>query len=144
MKKWIYIIIILAVLFFVIGFLNEQGYLNVKWQWLAVAISLLSGPYKLVMNWIRGQGKGSSDIKDILAKNEQTKKEEQVHRVEYDKQIDEKKTKIDELQKDIDLLDTKIQLLEEKKKNIDKNVDGMNINETKNAFNEIYGNEIYG
>jgi len=135
MKTWIYVVIGLAITFLVVGYLNDQGLLNVKWQWLAVAISLLSGPFKLVKNWLSGNSK----VDSILDKNKQTKLEEATHRETYDKDIEAKKAKIEALQKDIDLLDTKIQLLDEKKKNVDTEVKNMSLDETKNEFNEIYG-----
>jgi len=136
MKIWIYVLIGLGLLFLVVGYLDDQGILNVKWQWLTVAISLLAGPFKLVKGWLTGN---KSKVDDILTKNKATQKEEVVHRETFDKDISDKKAKIDELQKKIDLLDTKIQTLDEKKNNVDKEVNNMSLDETKNEFEEVYG-----
>jgi len=136
LKKWLFVIIGIALLFLIVGFLYDQGLLNVKWQWLAVIIAVVAGPFQALKNFFTG---GTSKVDSILARNEQTKAEELEHRAVYDKMIEEKKIEIEALQKDIDLLDTKVQLLEEKKKNINKEVDDMSSDEVQDELNKRFG-----
>jgi len=136
MKKWIWFVVGIAALFLIVGFLYDQGLLNVKWEWLAVILAGMAGPYKVLKNFFSG---GTSKTDAILKRNETTKLEEAAHREEYDILINEKKAEIEALQKDIDLLDTKVQLLEEKKKNINKEVDEMDSDEIQNELINRFG-----
>lgn len=136
MKKWIIVLIAIAAVFLIVGFLYDQGLLNVEWQWLAVIIAAVAGPYQALKNFFSG---GSAKTEAILKRNEVTKIEEAQHREEYDKLIDEKKVEIENLQKDIDLLDTKVKLLEEKKKNINKEVDEMDSDEIQEELLKRFG-----
>jgi hypothetical protein len=120
----------------IVGFLDDQGLLNVKWQWLTVLIAIVAGPFKMLKNFFSG---GTSGTDSILKRNETTKIEEAAHREEFDLMITEKKAEIELLQKDIDLLDTKVQLLEEKKKNINKEVDEMNSDEVQDELIKRFG-----
>lgn len=137
MKKWFWIVIIgLFLIFLIVGYLYDQGMLNVKWQWLTLIIAAIAGPFKIFKNMFSG---GDDKVDSILKRNETTKLEEVAHREKYDTMIAEKKSEIEALQKDIDLLDTKVQLLEEKKKNIDKEVDEMDSDEVQDELIKRFG-----
>jgi len=136
MKTWVIIIGILIVVFFTIGYLNDQGYLDVKWTTLAMIFAVLSGPYK----FIKGMFSGSKHkITKILDQNKADVAEEKIHRKVYDEKILEKEEKIQMLEKEIALLDTKLVEIEQKKQKIESEVNAMDSNEIQDSFNDLYG-----
>ena len=136
MKHWIIVIVIIVAIFLVIGFLHDQGLLNVKWQGLAMILAVIAGPYKLIKNYITG---GTKKTDKILEKHEKIEAEEKIHREEYDKKVKEKEEKIQELENEIVYLDKKIKKVEKKKKNVHKEVEEMDMDELQDEFTDLYG-----
>ena len=138
MRHWLIVIVILVAVFLIVGFLSDQGYLNVKWQGLAMIIAAIAGPYKLLKNYING---GSKKTEKILDKHQKIEEEEKVHRVEYDQKIEEREKKIEKLDKEIDDLDKEIEKVEEKRKKVDKQTEKMSLDDLQNDFNDMYEDE---
>ena len=136
MKHWLIVIIVVIAIFLIVGFLHDQGLLNVKWQGLAILIAIIAGPYKLLKNYLTG---GSKKTDKIIDKHLKIEAEEKIHRKEYDEKIIEKEEKIQELEKEIIYLDKKIEKVEKKKKNVYKEVEKMDLDEVQNEFADLYG-----
>ncbi len=136
MKGWIWVIIIIIAVFLIVGFLHDQGYLNVKWQGLAMIFAVIAGPYKLLKNYIGG---GSKKTKKMIEKHKQVAEEEKVHRKTYDADIAKKEDEIIKLEAEVEKLDKKIEDVRKEQQNIPKEVNNMSIDETQNEFLELYG-----
>jgi len=136
MRSWIWVILIVVALFLIVGFLDDQGYLNVKWQWLAVALAAMAGPYKLLKNYIGG---GSVKSKQVLEKHKKVAEEEKIHREVYDKEIKKREEEIEKLETKVKYLDKKIEKVREEQKQIPKEVENLTLDETRNEFLDLYG-----
>lgn len=136
MRHWIIILVIIAVAFVVIGYLQDQGYLDVEWQALAMFFAAIAGPYKFVKNKL---SKSNNKVDRILEENEKIKTEEKLHREVYDVEINQRKEKISEIESEIEVLDNKLIDLEKKKQKVEKEVNSMDSDQVKNEFLDLYG-----
>lgn len=136
MKSWIWVILIVIALFLIVGFLDDQGYLNVKWQGLAIILAAIAGPYKLLKNYIEG---GSAKSKQILEKHKKVAEDEKIHREVYDQEIERREKEIEKLETKVKYLDKKIEKVREEQKEIPKEVENLTLDETKNEFLDLYG-----
>ncbi len=136
MKSWIWVILIVIAVFLIVGFLHDQGYLNVKWQGLAIILAAIAGPYKLLKNYIGG---GSVKSKQILEKHKKVAEEENIHRKVYDKEIERREEEIEKLETKVKYLDKKIEKVRDERKEIPKEVEKLDLDETRNEFLDLYG-----
>ena len=135
MRHWLIIIIILVAVFLIVGFLHDQGYLNVKWTGLAMIIAAIAGPYKLLKNYITG---GSKKTEKVLEKHQKIEEKEKIHRKEYDKKIEDREKKIEKLDREIENLDKEIEKVEKKRDKVDKQVESQSLDELQNQFADLY------
>jgi hypothetical protein len=137
MKRWklLVIIAIIIIILIVVGYFYSQGYLqDFEWQTATMFFAALAAPYKMVKNWLK-----SDKVQDILGKHEAMKEDEKKHRVETDKDIEEKQKRIELLGKQLELIDSRLEIIEAEKRKIRPDVEKMNNEELQKEGKNLFG-----
>ncbi|GEM_PF-6514653 len=133
-RKTLLIIAGVLVLLFVIGYLQDKGMLNFKWQWLTILFAALSGPYKLVKGML-ASGKADNIVDNLDKKIEEEKK----YRENMDTQIADKEKRIEALNKELEIIDAKLRLIEAQRANLKTEVNKKSVDELRNDAVELFG-----
>lgn len=136
MNKWVLTGIIVVALLIVIGVLYDQGAFDgLQWTGWAIVVSALAAPYMALKNALFG----NKYQKDFQLKYKKMREETIQHRIDLDQKIKEKEQRIAQLDKELELIDAKMSVLEMKKKNVEKEVRSMSIDETKQEAQDLFG-----
>jgi len=136
MNKWVLTGIIVVALLIIIGVLYDQGaFESLQWTGWAIVVSALAGPYIAVKNALFG----NKYQKDFELKYNKMREETIQHRIDLDQKIREKEQRIAQLDKELELIDAKMNVLEMKKKNVEKEVHSMTIEETQREAQDLFG-----
>ncbi len=134
-KRWIIIIVAVVIALVAIGYMQEKGMLNFKWQTLTILFAALAVPFKFIANWLRGKG----SIEDIQDKHAAVRAEEKEYREAIEAKIKEREQRINLMNKELELLDTKLELVKAKREKVDEEVSKMTVDEKINKFQENFG-----
>ncbi len=134
-RRWLITIGIIVLALIVIGVLYEKGLLNFEWQELTMIFAALAGPYA----FIKGKLIKDKRAMEILKKQEVRIENEAVHRSVTDEAIEEKQKKIELLNKELELAEKRIEIIEMKKKNVDKEVKEMTVEELQDEAVNYFG-----
>lgn len=136
MNRWVLTGVIVVALLVIIGVLYDQGaFEGMQWTGWAIVVSALAAPYMAVKNALFG----NKYQKDFVLKYKQMREETVQHRINLDQKIKEKEQRIAQLDKELELIDAKMNVLELKKKNVEKEVNLMSIDETKQEVQDLFG-----
>lgn len=136
MNKWIITGLIVIGLLVLIGVLYDQGtFDNVHGSTMAMILAAIAGPYLALKNFLFG----NKHLRDFEVKYKQMKDETVKHRVELDERIGAKEKRIAALDKELELIDAKMDVLELKKKNVEKDVNNLSIDETRQEVHDLFG-----
>jgi flagellar motor component MotA len=136
MNKWILTGIIVVALLVIIGILYDQGaFDSLQWSGWAIVVSALAAPFMAIKNALFG----NKYQKDFQLRYKEMRKETIQHRIDLDQKIKEKEQRIAQLDKELELIDAKMNVLELKKKNVEKEVHNMSIDETKQEVQDLFG-----
>ena len=136
MNKWVLTGIIVIAILIIVGVLYDQGaFESLSWTGWSIVIAALAGPYMAVKNALFG----NRYQKDFQTKYKQLQKETIQHRINLDERIREKEQRIAQLDKELELIDAKMNVLELKKKNVEKEVSKMSVEETRRAAQDFFG-----
>ena len=138
MKKVIWILIILAVIFLIFGYLYSKGYIHTQWQWLAAILAAAAGPFEFLRQMFTGETITTKKIEEIQQKR---KKVVGQHRVQYDQIIKQKEQRIKELEAQVARLEDKVDQLELELQNVDKEVENYEVPEIQQEFINYFGEE---
>lgn len=136
MRSWLWVGLIVVAIFLIVGFLHDQGYLDVKWQGLAIIIAAIAGPYKLIKNYITG---GSVKSQQLIEKHKKIGEEERARKKVYDEIIVEKEKEIEKLQREVEYLDRRIEDEKDSRKDIDEKVKNMDLDEKQDKLSDFFG-----
>jgi len=135
-NRWLIVGLIVLVALIGIGIAYDNGLFdNMSIGGLSIIFTILAAPYMAVKSFLFGNKR----MTELQQKYNQMKGQEVVHRTEMDSQIKVKERRIAELDREIQLLDAKMEVLELKKKNVERYVNSMSVDDTKNEFRNLYG-----
>jgi len=137
-RKWFWIVIIIIVVLLIFGYLYSQGLINVKWQWLAVILAALAGPFKMFSSIFSGK---SVRTNQLVQSHYDRIDDAKQHRLVYDQAILEKEERITELEAEVNVLEQQIDDLELSQQQIQTQVNDMNDDDLQDAFLNLYGDE---
>ena len=136
MNKWIITGLIVLALLVIVGVLYDQGtFDNIQGGSMAMILAAIAGPYLALKNFLFG----NKHLKDFEVKYDHMRDETIKHRVELDERIDGKEKRIAQLDKELELIEAKMDILELKKKNVEKEVNNMSIEETQKEARDLFG-----
>lgn len=136
MNKWILTGLIVVGLLVIIGVLYDQGTFDgMQWTGMAMILAAVAAPYMALKNLLFG----NKHLKDFEVKYKSMKDETIKHRVELDERIGAKEKRIAQLDKELELIEAKMDVLELKKKNVEKVVNSMSIEETQQEAHDLFG-----
>jgi len=136
MKKWVIAVIIIVVVLILIGVAYDNGLFdNLSWTGGSVVLAALAAPFMAVRNFLFG----NKHLKEYKDKYDELRTKEIKHRLNLDESIKAKEKRIADLDKEIELLDAKMDVLDLKKKNIEKTVNDLSIEETQNEAQDLFG-----
>ena len=138
MKKVIWFLIILIVIFLIFGYLYHKGYIHTSWQWLAAILAGAAGPFEFLRQMFTGE---TITEKKIIEIQEKRKKRVKQHRVQYDQIIKQKESRIRELEAQVDRLQDKVDSLELQLQSVDKETENLTVPEIQEEFIKYYGEE---
>ncbi len=136
MKKWIWILIILTIIFFILGWLYQQGYIKTNWQWLSIILAAAAGPFEFLRKASSGQTTTTKNIlQRQLNRQDLIKKHDEYYRII----IEQKEKKIQQLQAQVNILQDKIDKLELEKNQVNNQVEQMDLDQLKDSFIDEFG-----
>ena len=136
MNKWVITGLVVVALLIIVGVLNDQGVFDrMRWEGMAIVLSAIAAPYMALKNFLFG----NKPLKDFKVKYHQMQDETVKHRVELDERIGAKEKRIAELDKELQLIEAKMDVLELKKKNVQRDVNRMSIEETRTDAHDLFG-----
>ena len=136
MNKWIITGLIVVALLVIVGVLYDQGaFDNMQGSVMAMIMAAIAGPYIALKNFLFG----NKHLKDFKVKYNQMRDETVKHRVELDERIGAKEKRIAQLDKELELIEAKMDVLELKKKNVEKEVNKMSLEETRHEVHDLFG-----
>lgn len=138
-SKWFIVVIIVLVVLLALGFMYSKGLIHVKWQWLAVILAGLAGPFKFLSSLFSKQNNRITQIQQQQAQRIQN---EQLHRQQYDQQIHDKDERIKNLESQVLKMQDQMQQLETQKQQTEVKINNMNdANKLQDAFGQAYDDE---
>ncbi|MBN1251797.1 MAG: hypothetical protein JXR51_01085 [Bacteroidales bacterium] len=136
MKNWIIAALVVIGILIIIGVAYDYGLFdNISWEGGAIMLAALAAPYMAVKNFLFG----NKHLKEFKEKYENIRTQEITHRSNLDESIKAKEKRISDLDKEIQLLDAKMDVLELKKKNVEKTVKDLSIEDTKKEALNLFG-----
>jgi flagellar motor component MotA len=136
MNKWIITGLIVVGILIIVGVLYDQGVMdNMQWSSMAVILAAVAGPYMAVKNFLFG----NKYYKDFDVKYKEMREHTVQHRINLDERIGAKEKRIAELDKEMQLIEAKMDVLELKKKNVEKQVNNLTVEETRQEALDLFG-----
>lgn len=136
MNKWIITGLVVVGILIIIGVLQDQGIFdNMQGSTMAMVLAAIAGPYVAVKNFLFGD----KHYKDFEVKYKEMRENTAQHRINLDERIGAKEKRISELDKEMQLIEAKMDILEFKKKNVEKQVNKLTIEETRQEALDLFG-----
>jgi len=136
MNKWIITGLIVVGILVIVGVLYDQGVMdNMQWSGMAIILAAVAGPYMAVKNFLFG----NKHYKDFDVKYKEMRESTVQHRINLDERIGAKEKRIAELDKEMQLIEAKMDVLELKKKNVEKQVNNLTVEETRQEALDLFG-----
>jgi len=133
MKRWIFVILVVAAVV-IISIMFATGKIHFTWETATMVFAALAAPFKLVASLFTD---GGAD--EVLEESKKRREEEKEHRRRMSTVIEKQKSRVAQLDQEIELQNTKLALIEEKKRNVEKEVQNMTLDETKNEVRNLFG-----
>ena len=136
MKKWVVISLIVIAVLIIIGIAYDNGLFdNISWKGGSIMIAALAAPFMAAKNFLFG----NRHLREFTEKYDDLRTKEISHRLNLDESIQAKEKRISDLDKEIQLLDAKMDVLELKKKNVEKTVNDLTVEETRKEAQDLFG-----
>ena len=136
MNKWIITGLIVVGVLVIVGILYDQGVMdNMQWSGMTVFLAAIAGPYMAVKKFLFGD----KHDKDFDVKYKKMRESTVQHRINLDERIGAKEKRIAELDKEMQLIEAKMDVLELKKKNVEKQVNNLTVEETRQEALDLFG-----
>lgn len=140
-KRIIIIFLIVAGIILVLGFLFTEGYIDPKWQTLTIILGALAIPYQFFKNKFSDFGNKYNEIETLASRADARKSAEAEHRESTDQKIKEQELRLKLLEERLKNLDTSIENIELKREKVTREVQHMDEEELKDAFEKRFKRE---
>lgn len=135
-NKWLITLIIVLAVLLIVGIAYDQGLFDgLSGSGMGIFLAAIAAPYMALKNFLFG----NKELKEFKRKYDELDNEEIQHRIDYDAKIKAKERRILELNREIELLDSRMELLELKKDKVQKDVNNMSVEQTKQEISDLFG-----